>query len=91
MLPVFRTENPPLQIYFLELHLEILMQQLLNIKTKKYVVGQSFFMSKNYFIKKGFWSQSCKMTGCEGAWADYTFKCIPVKLSLLLTCHLDTQ
>ena len=72
MLPVFKTENSPLQIYFLELHMEILMQQLLN-NNQKYVVGQSFFMSKNYFIKKkGLWLQSCKMTGYEGAWTDYT-------------------
>ena len=34
MRPVFRTENSPLQIYFLELDMEILMQQLLNNNQK---------------------------------------------------------
>ena len=36
MLPVFKTENSPLQIYFLELelHVEILMQQLSNSNQK---------------------------------------------------------
>ena len=53
MLPVFRTENSPLQIYFLELHMEILMQQLLN-NSQKCVAGQSFFMLKNNVIKKRF-------------------------------------
>ena len=38
-------QNSPLQINFIELHMEILMQQLLNNK-QKYAVSQSFFMSK---------------------------------------------
>ena len=46
-------KNSPFQIYFLELYMEILRQKLLN-NNKIYVVGQSFFMSKNYFIKNRF-------------------------------------
>ena len=51
MLPVFRTQNSPLQIYFLELHMEILMQQLL--KNNQNICCWSIFLYvKNYFIKK---------------------------------------
>ena len=33
------------------------------ITQQKYVVSQSFFLSKHYLIKTGSWLQSCKMTG----------------------------
>ena len=45
--------NSPLKVDFLELHMDILMQQLLH-SYKKYAVGQSFFIPKNYFIKNMF-------------------------------------
>ena len=53
VLPVFKTENSPLKIYFMELHMEILMQQLLN-NNQKICCCRSFFMSTNYFTKRRF-------------------------------------
>ena len=50
------TINYPLQIYFLELHMDILMQQLLHT-SKKYAVGQSFFVPKIISLKAGSWLQ----------------------------------
>ena len=46
----FRTENSPLQLLFLELHMEILMQQLLN-NNQNICCWSKFLSVKNYFIK----------------------------------------
>ena len=48
------------------------MEQLLN-NNKKYVVGQSFFMSKIISLKTGSWLQSCETTGDEGACFVYKY------------------
>ena len=44
MLPVFMTTNSPLKIYFLELHMEILMQQLLHNNKNMLLVKVSLYL-----------------------------------------------
>ena len=51
----FMTTNSTLKIYFLELHMEILMQQLLHTQTKNYVVGQVSLYLKFISLKTGSW------------------------------------
>ena len=72
MLLVFRTKNSPLQIYFLELHMEILMQQLL-YSNQKICCWSKFLSTKNISSKTDSWLQSCKITGHGGAYFDYNF------------------
>ena len=67
----FMKTNSLLQIYFLELHMEILMQQLLHSNKNMLLVKVSLL--KIISLKAGSWLQSCKMTGHEGACFDYTF------------------
>ena len=64
------TTISPLQIYFLELHVEILMQQLLHNNRNMLLVKVSFYQNI-ISLKTGSWLQSCKMTGNEGACFDY--------------------
>ena len=51
MLLVFRTKNSPLQIYLLELHMEILMQQLLH-NNQKICCWSKFLSTKKLFDQK---------------------------------------
>ena len=48
----FRTENSPLQIYFLELYMEILMQQLLNNNQKTCCCSKFLYVKKLFLSNK---------------------------------------
>ena len=75
MLLVLRQKNSQLQFYFLELHMEILMQQLLHSNHKNMLLVKVSFYQKIISSKTGSWLQSCKMTGHGGAYFDYNNVC----------------
>ena len=52
MLLVFRTNNSPLQIYFLELHIDA---TIIEQQQQKNVVGKSFFVPKTTRENPNFW------------------------------------
>ena len=60
MLPVFMTEISPFQIYFLELHMEILIQQLLN-NNQKICWSKFLYVKKLFHYKTAFF---LRQTAC---------------------------
>ena len=68
---LFMTINSPLKIDFLELHMEILMQQLLHRNKKICCWSKFLYIKRIISLQTGSWLKSCKMTGHEGACFGY--------------------